>query len=96
MNTLSIGNGHYMPATNIDPYIGSDRHSNTFPVLKRYGEPMKLCLCGRCAGAFYNLSDHVVRRVDHDQLFKGRCDYCSQRYGYDYLIYETKGRIHAT
>ncbi len=86
MNTQSIRNGRYMPATSINPYIGANGYGNTFPELKRYGEPMKLCLCGRCAGAFYNLSDHVVRRVNHNQPFKERCDYCNQRYGYDYYV----------
>ena len=70
--------------------IGANGHGETFSEQKRYGEPMKLCLCSRCAGAFYSLSDHVAQRVDHDQLFKGRCDYCSQINGYDYLIYERK------
>lgn len=30
----------------------------------------------------------IIRRVDYDQYFKDKCDYCGQRYGYDYLVYE--------
>ena len=63
-----------------------ERHRS--PLLKSCNMPMELCLCGRCAGAFYNLEDHIIRRVDYDQYFKDKCDYCGQRYGYDYLIYE--------
>jgi len=37
---------------------------------------------------FYNLPDHIIRRVDCNQYFKDKCDYCGQRYGYDYLVYE--------
>lgn len=29
-----------------------------------------------------------IRRVDYDQYFKDKCDYCGQRYGYNYLVYE--------
>lgn len=86
VNIQSIRNGHTMPAISIKPYIVARGHGDTLSELKRYGDPMKLCLCGRCARAFYNLSDHVVRRVDHNQQFKGRCDYCNQRYGYDYYV----------
>ena len=50
--------------------------------------PMELCLCGRYAGAFYNLPDHSIHRVDYDQYYKDKGDYCNQRYGYDYLVYE--------
>ena len=63
-----------------------ERH--LIPLINGYDMPMELCLCGRCAGAFYNLEDHIIRRVDYDQYFKGKCDYCGQRYGYDYLVYE--------
>ena len=63
-----------------------ERH--LIPLINGYDLPMELCLCGRCAGAFYNLEDHIIRRVDYDQYFKDKCDYCGQRYGYDYLVYE--------
>ena len=56
--------------------------------LKSYEKPMELCLCGRCANAFYNLPDHIIRRVDFDQYFKDKCDYCSERLGYDYQVYK--------
>ena len=44
-----------MPAASVNPYIAVRCHGGTFPELERYGEPMKLCLYGRCARAFYNL-----------------------------------------
>ena len=58
------------------------------PSLKLYEKTMELCLCGRCANTFYNLPDHIIRRVDADQYFKDKCDYCSERLGYDYLVYK--------
>lgn len=61
-----------------------------FPAPAGYGEPMELCLCGRCAGSFYHLPDHIVRRLDPDQYYKEPCDYCGVRTGFDYLIFEKK------
>ena len=49
-----------------------ERH--LIPMMKGYDRPLELCLCGRCAGAFYNLEDHIIRRVDYDQCFKDKCD----------------------
>ena len=72
-----------------DPwYMKAGRDGRLIPMRRGYGEPLELCLCGRCAGAFYHLPNHIIRRVDHDQYFKDKCDYCGQRYGYDYLVYE--------
>lgn len=68
------------------------RHERLHPkkkdTFKEHEKPLELCLCGRCANAFYNLPDHIIRRSDPDQYFKDKCDYCSQRLGYDYLIYK--------
>lgn len=61
------------------------------PTPDGYSEPMELCLCGRCAGSFYHLPDHIIRRADPDQYYKDLCDYCGYRTGFDYLIYEKKG-----
>ena len=55
-----------------------------------YDEPMELCLCGKCASAYYHLPDHIIRRVDPYQYYKDTCDYCGVRSGYDYLRYEKK------
>ena len=79
-----------IPTVSLNPYIRSKDHGSSLHEHRRYGKPIELCLRARCANAFYNLSDHVVRRVNHDQKFKGRCDYCNQKYGYDYLIFEIK------
>lgn len=56
--------------------------------IEGYDDPMEMCLCGRCASAFYNLPDHKIMRVDPEQYYKDTCDYCGVRTGYDYLIYE--------
>ena len=50
-----------------------ERHRS--PLLKSCNMPMKLCLCGRCAGAFYNLLDHIMHRVGYDQNIKDKYNY---------------------
>lgn len=52
-----------------------------------YDIPNEMCLCGVCASAFYNLPDHIIRRVDKKQKYKDRCNLCGVRTGFDYLIY---------
>ena len=77
---------------NIPIPVNADTQVKVFPrrrsSLNSYEKPMELCLCGRCANAFYNLPDHVIQRVDPDQYFKDKCDYCSERLGYDYQVYK--------
>ncbi len=65
------------------------------PVKRRmlgdYEKRMELCLCGICVSAFYHLPDHKIRRVEADQYYKDKCDYCGVRSGFDYRIYGRKG-----
>ena len=71
--------------------IIEEQVSAEIPTPDGYDDPMELCLCGRCAGAFYDLPDHIIRRVDPDQYYKDVCDYCGVRSGYDYLVFSKKG-----
>ena len=77
---------------NIPLPVNVDTQVKVFPKrrtsVKSYEKPIEICLCGRCANAFYNLPDHVIQRVDPDQYFKDKCDYCSERLGYDYQVYK--------
>ena len=57
-----------------------------------YDKPLQLCLCKHCAQAFYNLKNHIIRRVDKHQVIKEPCSICGYAHcGYEYLIYERKG-----
>ena len=49
---------------------------------------MELCLCSKCANAFYNIPSYRVLRKDPYQTERELCTYCSSNYGYDYLILE--------
>lgn len=57
-----------------------------------YDKPLKLSLCKNCAQAFYELENHVIRRVDKRQKFKEPCAICGcSRTGYEYLVFEKIG-----
>lgn len=49
---------------------------------------IELCLCRRCARAFYNSAHHFIKRADPFQTVMEPCTYCSYRSGYDYLIFD--------
>ena len=49
-------------------------------------KPLVLCLCPVCAGHFYNVPDHYIRRVNPEQRYKEVCMFCNLRKGYDYYI----------
>ena len=51
-------------------------------------------LCHKCRSDYENTGDYYIRRVDHKQKIKEKCDYCSVRDGYDYEITpkEKRGR----
>ena len=64
--------------------------------LNRYlGEPMLITLCSTCARPFYDMSDHLIKRADYDQVIKEECCYCGIRQGYDFWIYDKSGRQQA-
>lgn len=57
-----------------------------------YEKPIKLSLCKYCSQAFYNLDNHVIKRVDKNQKIREPCSICGYtHYGYEYLIFEKKG-----
>ena len=55
--------------------------------IKGYDYPMMMTLCPRCAHEYYDLSDHIIRRVNPFQLYKDTCNKCHVRNGWDYFIY---------
>ena len=47
---------------------------------------IELCLCGKCASAFFNTPGHYIKRADKTQTIKDTCTYCNVRQGYDYIV----------
>jgi len=47
---------------------------------------MTLCLCNTCANDFFGTGAFVLRRANPNQEFKGKCDYCNVRMGFDFFI----------
>jgi hypothetical protein len=48
---------------------------------------MELCLCHRCASAYYNMPDHRIERVDFLQVEKDTCTICGYRMGFDFYVW---------
>lgn len=48
---------------------------------------MEMCLCGRCASAYYNMEDHRIKRVDMLQVEKDVCTMCGYRTGFDFYVW---------
>lgn len=55
--------------------------------IKGYDYPMMMTLCPRCAHEYYDLDDHISKRVNPYQLYKDTCNKCGVRTGWDYFIY---------
>lgn len=55
--------------------------------IKGYDYPMMMTLCPRCAHEYYDLDDHIIKRVNPYQLYKDTCNKCGVRTGWDYFIY---------
>ena len=47
---------------------------------------LEICLCGRCASAFYASPEYSITRSDPIQVIQDCCCYCCIRRGYDYRI----------
>lgn len=47
---------------------------------------VELCLCGRCASAFYQSAAYRICRTDPLQVIQEECSYCSFRRRYDYKV----------
>lgn len=54
--------------------------------MDKYVEEMELCLCQRCASAFYDIPSYKIMRKDPYQINKDLCTYCNSRLGFDFLI----------
>ena len=49
---------------------------------------IELCLCPTCARAFYNSPHHFIRRINPFQTVLEPCTFCSDRNGYDFLVFD--------
>ena len=49
-------------------------------------KPLVVSLCRVCAGYFYEVPGHYIRRVNPEQRYKDTCMFCNVRNGYDYYI----------
>lgn len=49
-------------------------------------KPLVVSLCRVCAGNFYEVPGHYIRRVNPEQRYKDTCMFCNVRNGYDYYI----------
>ena len=49
-------------------------------------KPLVVSLCRVCAGNFYDVPGHYIRRVNPEQRYKDTCMLCNVRNGYDYYI----------
>ena len=49
-------------------------------------KPLVVSLCRVCAGNFYDVPGHYIRRVNPEQRDKDTCMFCNVRNGYDYYI----------
>lgn len=47
---------------------------------------IEICLCPKCARAFYDISSYKIMRKNPYQVNKDLCTYCNSRFGYDFLI----------
>jgi len=53
-------------------------------------KPLVVSLCRVCAGNFYDVPEHYIRRVNPEQRYKDTCMFCNVRKGYDYYIGKKK------
>lgn len=49
---------------------------------------IELCLCSRCAAAFYAMPDHGIERVYKYQFDREPCTICNSQYGYDFYVWQ--------
>lgn len=45
-----------------------------------------LSLCPKCRSAYLDIPGNKIRRVDHLQVEKEKCDMCQRAFGFDYYI----------
>ena len=66
------------------PERNAIRRSTGIP--KIIEKPLVVSLCRVCAGNFYDVPGHYIRRVNPEQRYKDTCMFCNIRKGYDYYI----------
>jgi len=64
--------------------------STVLPAARASQDEMLLCLCSKCAQQFYDSPAHRIRRFNRRQKFKDSCDFCSMRFGWDYVVVNTE------
>lgn len=57
---------------------------------------LELCLCKRCADAFYRSPIYILIRIDPIQVIKDECSLCRIRRGYDYRVIQRKNQRNET
>lgn len=97
-------------ATELGAYIGRIRDTATIQEIKRAAaiemgiidcpRPKRtrlvLSLCPKCRNEFLRVPENIVRRINHFQIEKERCDKCQIALGYDYVIKKRKvERLHS-
>jgi len=58
------------------------------PSRRKLPDEMLLSLCHACAQQFYNSTEHKIMRADYNQVVLDKCDYCTVRRGYNFIITE--------
>lgn len=48
---------------------------------------IELCLCHRCASAYYSIPNRRISRVNMQQTQKDLCSLCAYRMGYDFYVW---------
>lgn len=51
-----------------------------------------LSLCPKCRNTFLQNSENILRRADHLQEAKEKCDICQMAYGFDYIVTKVRAR----
>ena len=86
--------------TELKEYVGRISDSNTIAAVKkgiaietgviellRKREPdLVLSLCLKCRNTFLQNPENILRRADHLQVEKEKCDICQMAYGFDYIV----------
>lgn len=53
---------------------------------------LSLSLCPKCRNAFLHNPENILRRVNHLQEAKEKCDICQMAFGFDYIVKKRRSR----
>lgn len=87
-------------ATDLRQYVGciSDRdtieavkkgiaiETGVIELPKKKKSDLILSLCPKCRNTFLQNPENILRRVNHLQAEKEKCDICQMAYGFDYIV----------